>query len=105
MTRVRSRVQRAVGRWGLLVVALFLAVANIHANVRYRIGLLYHNFDGVRGVLVFVSLWLLCAAGMLAISRIRYRVLRVIFLSVFFGFTFFGVAFEYSAGTQLNYDN
>lgn len=93
------------GPWRLLLVVLFLAVANIHANVRYRVGLLYHNFDGMAGVAVFVALWLLAGLGMLAISRIRGLIQRGVFLLAFFVFTFFGVAFEYSVGTQLNYEN
>jgi hypothetical protein len=57
------------------------------------------------GVLVFAGLWLLSAVGLLAIARIRGRIGRGIVLLVLFAFTFFGVAFEYSLGTQLNYDN
>jgi len=100
-----SRMWKALVPWRLVLVVLFLAVTNIHANVRYRIGLLYHNFDGMDGVLVFAMLWLLSVFGILAISRIRSRLYKGVFLLVFFGFTFFGVAFEYSIGTQLKYDN
>jgi len=88
----------------IVLLATFLIVTNLEANILFRIDQLIYNFDGYIGVACFMLLWMLCAVAIYTTAFMRNTTLRLTLAAAIAVFTVVGFGYEYIGGTQIGYD-
>lgn len=89
----------------LIVLTLFLIVTNTEAKIFYRIDLLHHYYEGITGIVIYLSIWLITIISMLEIAFLKSFRLRLVFSSLVIVSAMSGFMYELIAQTQIDYDS
>ena len=97
-------------KWALVgiklgAVVLFVALTNNTENIGERLEHLHRLYDGYRGILAFLFLWLLCVTGLLANAFLPKFWQRLVVALPSLAGTVVGVAYETVSGVEINFDS